>query len=104
MKIAALILSFYILALNLQPCNDTDFPDDIAQMEVAMDMDLDHSEKGALDLCTPFCTCHCCHVHILDFGLPGFEPIMMDISMEPCIHFDNVGKEFTHSLLQPPQV
>lgn len=104
MKIATLILTFYLLALNGLPCSDANFPANESQTETIMHGHTDHSENGTSDLCSPFCTCHCCHVHTIDFGLPDFEPIVMGFSIEPIIHFDNVGKEYTHSLLQPPQV
>ncbi|WP_317236517.1 DUF6660 family protein [Allomuricauda sp. F6463D] len=104
MKIVTLILSFYILALNVLPCSDTSFPTNDSQMEIVLDGHTDHPEDGTSDLCSPFCTCHCCHAHTIDFGIPNFKPLTPEISLEPCIHFDNITKEYTHSLLQPPQV
>ncbi|MAU14451.1 MAG: hypothetical protein CMH46_02805 [Muricauda sp.] len=104
MKIITFILSFYILSLNAVPCSDTGVPVNDSQVEFTMDADMDSSHNDVTDFCSPFCTCHCCHVHTINFGLPDFEPIVMGFPFEPIIHFDNLGKEYTHSLLQPPQV
>jgi len=102
-KIIALIFSFYILALNVLPCNDANLGTDNQQIEVAFNPDLDHSHT-ALDLCPPFCTCHCCHVHTIDFGSSNFEPLISEISSEVLGHSDNLGLDISHSLLQPPKV
>ncbi|QYJ69347.1 DUF6660 family protein [Flavobacterium litorale] len=104
MKIVTLILSFYILALNALPCSDTEVSVNNSQIEFVMDVDMDDSHNDVTDFCSPFCTCHCCHVHTVHFEIPDFEPLITEVSLESCIHFDNVSKEFIHSLLQPPQV
>jgi len=102
-KIIALIFSFYILALNVLPCNDTNVSTDNQQIEVAFNTDLEHSHT-AFDLCPPFCTCHCCHVHTIDFGSSNFEPLISEISSEVLGHSDNLGQDISISLLQPPKV
>ncbi|MCM4158111.1 DUF6660 family protein [Gramella sp. AN32] len=103
MKILAIILSFYILALNALPCDDINTYADNFQTEVAHSGDSDHNQS-AFDLCPPFCTCHCCHVHTIDFGASSFEPLTPLVSSEIFGHFDNIGQETTYSLLQPPRV
>ena len=103
-KIITFILSFYILSLNAVPCSDTGVSVNGSQVEFAIDADMDSSHNDVTDFCSPFCICHCCHVHTIDFGIPDFKLLVAQVSLEPCIHFDNVGKEITHTLLQPPQV
>jgi len=84
-------------------CNDSSIDVDNSQIEATFNTDLDHSHS-AFVLCPPFCTCHCCHVHTIDFGSSNFEPIISGISSEVFGHFDNPGQDITHSLLQPPKV
>ncbi|WP_317166442.1 MULTISPECIES: DUF6660 family protein [Flavobacteriaceae] len=102
MKFIAIILSFYFLALNVVPCSDTVSSADDSQVVTVIDIDGDHSQD--CELCSPFCECHCCHCHSIDFGIVPFEPIQPAIPHEYFAHFDNLGKDIPHSLLQPPQV
>jgi len=85
------------------PCNDTSMYVDNSQIEVAFNPDLDHSHT-AFDQCPPFCTCHCCHVHTIDFGSSNFQPLISEISSEVLGHSDNLGQDISFSLLQPPKV
>jgi len=102
-KIIALILSFYILALNGFPCNDNGVDTDNYETEIAHNLDLNNTHS-AFDLCPPFCTCHCCHVHTIDFGSSNFEPLISEISSEVLGYSDNLGQDISYSLLQPPKV
>ncbi|WP_394355031.1 DUF6660 family protein [Maribacter aquimaris] len=102
MKIITLILSFYILGLNVLPCTDTRAEFDDTQIEAAFSLDLDHSHS-AFDLCPPFCSCHCCHVHTIDFGATAFTPIPNPISKENFSHFESISDGVVFLLLQPPR-
>ena len=102
-KIIAVILSFYILALNALPCNDNSIDADNLQTEVTHSGDSDHSQ-GVFDLCPPFCTCHCCHVHTIDFGAASFGLLNPQISKKVFGYFQNTGQETIYSILQPPRV
>ncbi|MGB3776452.1 MAG: DUF6660 family protein [Leeuwenhoekiella sp.] len=104
MKFIALILSFYALALNVLPCNDTSAIVDSSQTEVTISSNMDHDHGNEADLCPPFCSCHCCHVHTIDFDVNEFEPLQPVISHKNFVHFDSLGKEIPHSFLQPPRV
>jgi len=102
LKYFALILSIYFLALNLAPCSDVGNVKDDSQITSVYDFDGDHDQD--CELCSPFCQCHCCHVHTVDFGIADFEPLQPAIPQEDFAHVDNLGKDFLHSLFQPPQV
>ena len=102
MKLITLILSIYFLALNVVPCSDAGNVKDDSQVVTVIDFDGDHDQD--CDLCSPFCQCHCCHVHTIDFGIASFEPYKATISKEYFDHFDSLGKGISLSLLQPPQV
>ncbi|WP_423738321.1 DUF6660 family protein [Christiangramia fulva] len=105
MKLLAFIFGLYVLTLNAFPCTDVnaDVVSDNSQTEVIVASNLNH-EHSALDLCPPFCTCHCCHVHTVDFGSVIFKPINQQISSKVFLHFDSIGEEPILSLLDPPRV
>lgn len=102
MKVLAVILSIYFLGLNVVPCSDTAPTQDDTQTEVVSTQDIDHEHQDSDD-CTPFCQCHCCHVHTLDIRTAAFEPIDLAISDHIFLHFDSLGEDIPHTLLQPPR-
>jgi len=62
--------------------------------------DHDHSES---DLCSPFCSCNCCHAQTIDFRLITLE-ILQPYSLQlSTLHFDSRGIDYHNSLLQPPR-
>lgn len=103
MKFLAFILSIYIFALNLALCEDNVALDNIVNTEILQAIGDDHQNQDS-DLCSPFCQCHCCHVHILDFGIASFNPFQDTILKENFSHFDSLGKDIHYSLLQPPKI
>ncbi|WP_338150215.1 DUF6660 family protein [Eudoraea chungangensis] len=102
MKFVAIILSIYFLALNVVPCSDAGNVKDDTQITSVSDFDGDHDQD--CELCSPFCNCHCCHVHTISFGLTTFEPLQPLIPQDNFNHFDSIGKDISLSPLQPPQV
>ncbi|MFB9052368.1 DUF6660 family protein [Formosa undariae] len=105
MKFLAVILSIYILALNFAPCEDVVQGDDAQQIvsELVQHNDADHNHD-TLDLCSPFCQCHCCHINVAQFHPLQITFTVPDISTKLFLHFDSLGKDFNQTLLQPPRV
>jgi hypothetical protein len=103
MKFLAFILSIYIFALNLAPCEDTVMVDNEVKTEISQAADNDHQHQDS-DLCSPFCNCHCCHIHATHFSIVDFILENNDISTEVFCHFTGLEKDFNSSILQPPQV
>ena len=101
-KVVAIILSFYFLALNVVPCSDAANRADDTQVVTVIDIDGDHDQD--CELCSPFCQCHCCHVHTISFSLPSFKPYQPEVPKESFNHLDSLESNFYHSLFQPPQV
>lgn len=106
MRAIALILSIYILGINFVPCSDItqenlskDSIENVAGIEQHS-----HSHDGILDLCSPFCQCHCCHLHVIKFQVNDFETLHEEIFRHQFAHIDNFGKDITNPLLQPPRV
>jgi hypothetical protein len=102
-KFIVLLLSFYILTLNVFPCTDGGEVSVTSQTEVSQGADLNHGDLYQ-DLCAPFCTCHCCHVHTLEFPLADAAPFYREISSQLFLHFDSLGEEAISILLDPPRV
>ncbi len=104
MKFLVVILSVYFLALNLLPCQDEPVAEDTARPELVQQQGDGHDhEQCDSDLCSPFCGCHCCHSHTIDLAWVAF-PFQPTISQENFTHFDSFGKDFPHSLFQPPRI
>ncbi|WP_373057619.1 DUF6660 family protein [Zunongwangia sp. H14] len=105
MKLLVHIFAIYVLALNMFPCTDvaSDVVSHNSQTELISVSGLDHNHTAS-DLCPPFCTCHCCHVHIVDFGAVNFRPVSAQIASTGFLHFDDIGEESLHSLLDPPRI
>ena len=103
MKFLALILSLYIFALNLAPCDDYGTVDNEVNTEISQAIGDDHQHQDS-DLCSPFCNCHCCHIHATHFKIVDFTINFTDISTEVFYHFNGLVKDFNPTILQPPQV
>ena len=102
MKIIALILSIYILALNFTPCEDSKtFDDNKTELSQKNNANHNHNET---DLCSPFCHCQCCQVHTADIGISTNEPLPVSISSKIYFYIDNLGKDISSPILQPPRV
>ncbi|MHA7944451.1 DUF6660 family protein [Formosa sp. 3Alg 14/1] len=103
MKFLAVILSIYILALNFAPCEDIASIDDDITTEITQQSDANH-DHNATDECSPFCQCHCCHIHATEFTPLQVTFTVPDISTKIFLHFDSLGQDFNQTLLQPPRV
>jgi hypothetical protein len=102
-KVFTIILSIYFLALNFVPCGDTITNNGDINTELSQTLDSSHSHTTG-DMCSPFCHCHCCHVHTIAFDVLEFEPIN-PLTPKPCIKYFDVRKKGYHnSILQPPRV
>lgn len=104
MKFITVILSVYFLALNFMPCGDDDDNTDDFRLETVADIDDNHNHSGNSDLCSPFCHCHCCHVHVVGFDLFHYDFLNPEVSSEIPIHFDGAGKDILNLPFQPPQL
>lgn len=106
MKFLTILLAVYFLGLNFVPCGDISFEDSKECIEIShtvdspSDVDHDHNTE---DECSPFCQCHCCHVHTIDFGSATIALIEPNIFKEKYAHFDSSGKDVFISLFQPPR-
>jgi len=64
MKIIAIILSFYVLALTALPCIEVNKDLASHQIEISSQTQDTHNH-GDTDRCSPFCTCNCCATSVI---------------------------------------
>ncbi len=103
MKFLAFILSIYILALNLTPCADYSVPDDEVKIEISQAIGDDHQHQDS-DLCSPFCSCQCCHINATHFKIADIELDIKLISTLDFFYLNGSEKDINTSILQPPRV
>lgn len=100
MRLLAIILAFYSLALSLVPCNDV-HADEHGSTVIHKNAD-DHEEHN--DVCTPFCQCSCCQSFVDLLQIKPFKPT----AFIPNINFSNYIEESLPLLSvdhwQPPKI
>jgi hypothetical protein len=101
MKLLAFILSIYIFALNLTPCEDGIVSDGEVKTEVSHTTD-DHQHQGS-DLCSPFCICQCCHINATYYQFVYTNIDFKYISTQDFFYHKSLEKDITTSILQPPR-
>ncbi|MDT0677268.1 DUF6660 family protein [Autumnicola musiva] len=104
MKIIVAILSFYFLGLNIVPCGDDSALVSEDQQETISELDTQHSHDKEADSCSPFCQCHCCHVHVVNFQTSESPLIEQHISTLVIANAVNSGDEIPDTHFQPPRV
>ncbi|KAA1244719.1 DUF6660 family protein [Aquimarina sp. RZ0] len=97
-----IILTIYFLGLNFVPCNDVFCASEIFDIEICEETDSGHHHDTD-DLCSPFCYCHCCQAHTIDFRLIAFVPIEPTVIQQSSMHFDKIGHDYHKLILQPPK-
>lgn len=102
MKFLAFILSIYIFALNLTPCEDNEVPDNDVKTEISQSHGDDHQHQDS-DLCSPFCICQCCHINATHFKIVNIKFHSAYISTQDFFYLSGSEKNFNTSILQPPR-
>ncbi|AGA80321.1 MULTISPECIES: DUF6660 family protein [Echinicola] len=104
MKIACYILSFYFIALSGVACADT-IPEDSQNSVTIVDIGNpghNHHSTNGWDGCTPFCVCHCCHLHFFPAsGVVFSHPLKL-----PQVYSSfrqDFGNLKLHDFLKPPR-
>lgn len=101
MKFLAVIFSVYFLSLGLIPCEDEAIDQDTTEFH---QVDQAHASGIAADDCSPFCQCHCCHVHITQFEGEEIKLITPEISNKIAQFRYEIGDGISPSFFQPPRV
>ncbi|MEO1485855.1 MAG: DUF6660 family protein [Bacteroidota bacterium] len=104
MKLLAVILSIYFLALNVVPCGDDGDIGSCDSIEsvVDSDHDVEHNDCG---ICSPFCQCQCYHSHTLIWNSYGLELVNPIATHEKrFFHCEGFSEDLVFTLLQPPKL
>ncbi len=90
------------MGLNFIPCDDV--VESVDKENISVNVEIDHDSQEDADNCPPFCECHCCHVHVVNFDVPGFKAIEASISTLIIQKGENSGKEIPNFHFQPPRI
>lgn len=102
-KIFVTILSVYFLGLSFIPCEDTVVDNNPIEEEMAYYQNQD-TDNHLTDLCSPFCSCQCCHVNVAEIGVCSYKIITPQISKIVNTRLVTSKQEVSYSILQPPKV
>lgn len=102
-KIFVIILSVYFLGLSFIPCEDAVIENNSLEEQLAHYQDQD-TDNHHTDLCSPFCSCQCCHVNVAEIGVYPYKIITPQISKIVNTRLVTSKQEVNYSILQPPRV
>ncbi|MFI2744209.1 DUF6660 family protein [Zhouia sp. PK063] len=103
MKFVALIFALYILSLHLFSCTDAVVNSNQTETTLTSLSDNNHDHQD-VDLCTPFCTCHCCHVHTIDAPIVSVHYFSVHIPTSLYTYSEQIIEEPLYVLLDPPRI
>ncbi|TPN81231.1 hypothetical protein FHK87_24925 [Aquimarina algicola] len=87
--------------MNFIPCNDT-HPDDDIVVEISIGDNAEHDHCG-LELCSPFCNCHCCHIHATYFEMKSHHFVIREANTLSISYHENTIEDLVYGILQPPR-
>lgn len=101
MKLLSIILSIYLIGLTVVPCED-----DVNKEEISIEQvsNLGSQQETGADLCSPFCQCHCCHIHILKIDTMESEELDIQASTLIIEKNSESGIEIPDTHFQPPRI
>lgn len=95
------IFAFYLLGITIVPCADA-----IAQtsdsLEHLVELPDDHHEEHN-DLCSPFCQCQCCQIHIQLHPDIAINLTYSQISTIIVSHHSGISSDYSLGILDPPR-
>lgn len=101
MKYIAVILSVYVMVLTAMPCSDNHSAN---SRSVTYELSQqNHSQANDLDLCSPFCFCHCCQT----LSFPSFYDGLLSNIELLTLNFPFRESRFSNpfsSIWQPPKI
>lgn len=111
MKAFCLILSFYILLLSFQPCDEMTANLELQENKLSFQTQIQensHSEgqEENKENCSPFCICSCCHfLTVYQFNSPSVsDKTVSSIISRPNFSYQNpYTKDYKTSIWQPPK-
>ena len=89
------------------PCDDTIVSDNQETISVNLTLDQDNEDQqhdNKSDDCPPFCQCHCCNVHVVNFHPSYFKVLDLEIPSIIIQKGENTGIEILDTHFQPPRL
>jgi len=103
MRLLAIILSVYVLALSCFSCADEQVVCNKTQISESLACtENEHHEDE--DVCPPFCTCACCKTSIEINIVAPLVSSIKKINPKPQIHFKATIVDMQYAIWQPPQL
>ena len=108
-KILTTIFAFYFVLLAAMPCADRASANNehIIAIETIDAHHTHESHTHELDLCSPFCVCNCCGVHIMSLKtvvLYESQPMVAFSTTSISTYKAEFFSKFSNSIWQPPQL
>jgi len=100
-KLLSIILSIYLIGLTVVPCEDDANKEEISIEQVS---NLESQQETGADLCSPFCQCHCCHIHVLSIANHTSEVLDIQVSTRIIERHQESGIELPNTHFQPPRI
>ncbi|WP_246206141.1 DUF6660 family protein [Fulvivirga aurantia] len=104
MRITCYIFSFYFIVLSGVACADP-IPEDSQQIVTTVEAESsghNHDHKAGWDGCTPFCVCHCCHLHFFPAtGVVFSHPLKLPLVYSS--FYQDFRSLELHDFLKPPR-
>lgn len=108
MKIASFILSLILLGTTFVSCSDlaaVSLPVQQAEVQlVQQDHNHDSAHSSSFDLCSPFCSCHCCHTHVVPQNGATLVWDKEETPNKPSFHYFSYFSRTNFSIWQPPKI
>lgn len=103
MKFFAVILSFYMLALNCFPCGDGEECNVKTEQNISASHQQDHEHES--EACTPFCSCACCAAAGFYHPVSNTKITQLVFHAGKILYLkDNFHSYDLHSVWQPPKI
>ncbi len=93
----------YFLGITFVPCQDGVIDSDSDTTEFISDSN-QHDHHQHMELCSPFCSCQCCHTKIDTYHLHDYRITSIIISSDIFTYHNDVKQNVVIPLLHPPQV
>lgn len=108
MKIASFILSLILFGTTLVSCSDVAASVLLVEKAEVQLIVQSHDHNGAhsetQDLCSPFCSCHCCHTHVVLKNDATFIGEIEETPDTPFPHYSFYSPSPYFSIWQPPKI
>lgn len=105
MKFLLYILSLHVLMLSFMPCTDEeDKASGKEQVSAVAGLQQQGQQDYHEDLCSPLCSCQCCHTHYQVYSLNISENLPLPEAKQNTLYTNNFSSSPSCSIWQPPKV